>query len=97
MGKSKIGLLFSTAAGAALGAGAIYRIYQKKLSSSTKRAEKFKGYYEMLGQWITLKNSQVSIEDYFLNHDIHTIAVYGMGNMGIYLCQELKDSQIEVK
>lgn len=96
MKKGKLACVFSFIAGGLLAGGAVQRQLRKDLSASEKRVEKFRSYYEMLGQWVSLKNKGVSIDRYFLDNNIGSIAIYGMGNVGVHLYNELKDSSIKV-
>lgn len=58
---------------------------------------KFKSYYNMLNQWLMLKNEGKKLETYFIENGFKTVAIYGMGEMGNRLYEELKESSIEVK
>ena len=51
----------------------------------------------MLNQWLVLKQEGKSLEQYFIENGYKTVAIYGMGEMGNRLYDELKDSSIEVK
>lgn len=86
---------------AALGfiAGSIGQGYltNKQLDKRDKKVNKFKSYYNMLNQWLVLKQDGKSLEEYFANNEVKTIAIYGMGEMGNRLLDELKDSGVEVK
>lgn len=80
-------------------AGAIGQGYLKNKTIQEKngKVDKFKNYYNMLNQWLALKQEGKSLEQYFVDNNIKTIAIYGMGEMGNRLYDELKDSSIEVK
>lgn len=69
----------------------------KQISERNKKVDKFKNYYNLLNQWLILKQSGKSLADYFENNNIKKIAIYGMGELGNRLLDELKDSEIEVK
>ena len=51
----------------------------------------------MLNQWLALKQEGKSLETYFLENGYKTIAIYGMGEMGNRLYDELKGTSIKVK
>lgn len=51
-----------------------------------------KVYYNILYLWLKNKLNNKSIEDYFLKNKIKTIAIYGAGNLGELLYDELKNS-----
>lgn len=69
----------------------------KKIEDKNKKVDKFKSYYNMLNQWLLLKQEGKTLEEYFVNNGYKNIAIYGMGEMGRRLYDELKDSDITVK
>lgn len=96
MKKGKLACVFSFIAGGLIAGGAVQRMMKKYLSSSEKRVDKFRSYYEMLGQWVSLKNKGISIDKYFKDNNINSVAIYGMGNVGVHLYNELKNSNMKV-
>lgn len=58
---------------------------------------KFKSYYNILNQWLILRQEGKKLETYFIEKGYKTVAIYGMGEMGNRLYEELKDSSIEIK
>lgn len=58
-----------------------------------QKYDKFKGYYNLLNQWLLLKQEGKSLEEYFVENGYKTVAIYGMGEMGNRLYDELKSSQ----
>ncbi len=89
--------VFSTLIGAAAGfAGSSY-LGNKKVEQKAEKVDKFKGYYNMLNQWLILKQEGKTLEKYFLDNGYKTIAIYGMGEMGNRLYDELKGTSVEVK
>lgn len=89
--------LASFIGGGLLAYGIMKKKNKKDLFLAWKKTEKFRNYYEMLGQWISLKNSGNKIDQYFVDNNIKDIAIYGMGNVGMYLYEELKNSLVNVK
>ena len=69
----------------------------KKIEDKNKKVDKFKSYYNMLNQWLLLKQEGKTLEEYFVNNGYKNIAIYGMGEMGSRLYDELKNSNIKVK
>lgn len=65
-----------------------------ELWQQERTISKFKLYYEVLNQWLFLKQEKKSLEAYFIKHNYHRIAIYGMGDLGERLYQELEDSNI---
>lgn len=94
----KKGTIIGTIFGAVAGAAAGGVIANKQVVKKGKKADKFKGYYNMLNQWLALKQEGKSLEQYFAENGYKTVAIYGMGEMGSRLYDELKDSdKVEVK
>ncbi|MBQ8326639.1 MAG: hypothetical protein IJX86_06165 [Lachnospiraceae bacterium] len=84
--------------GAAAGAAGTNYLNQKTITQKTEKVDKFKGYYNMLNQWLMLKQEGKSLEKYFVDNGYKTIAIYGMGEMGNRLYDELKNStEVEIK
>jgi glycosyltransferase involved in cell wall biosynthesis len=64
-------------------------IYEKK--------EKFMMNYSTLNKWFNLKEKDIHIEQYFRSRGYRNIAIYGMGELGRHLYNELKVSKIIIK
>ena len=88
-----LGLLTGTVAGG-LAAG---WLNNKFTEDGIEKIDKFKGYYNVLNQWLHIKQEGKSLEDYFTNNNYHTIAIYGMGEMGKRLYDELKNSNVQIR
>lgn len=95
--KTGLTLLLGGSVGAGLGAAITGKISAKSTNKKSEKVDKFKTYYNMLNQWLLLKQEGKSLEDYFIESNIKTIAIYGMGEMGNRLYDELKNSKVEVK
>lgn len=65
----------------------------KLQDGSTKMME----FYNLLIQWIGIKQRQKNIVDFFKNNGYYSIAIYGMKELGKCLYDELQGSDIEVK
>ncbi|MGN0471766.1 MAG: hypothetical protein ACI4F8_02880 [Lachnospiraceae bacterium] len=89
--------VLATIIGAAAGAAGSEYFAQKQVKEKGAKIDKFKSYYNMLNQWLMLKQEGKSLEKYFLDHGYHSIAIYGMGEMGNRLYDELKGSSIEIR
>lgn len=72
-------------------------ISKKDVKEKKEKIDKFKTYYNILNQWLAIKQEGKTIEKYFSNNNIRTIAIYGMGKIGYCLYDDLKGSSIEVK
>lgn len=95
----KKGLLagVSLLTGAIAGAAAMGKFKGQAVDVQMEKVDKFKGYYNMLNQWLILKQEGKSLIEYFVNNNYKSVAIYGMGEMGNRLYDELKNSDIEVK
>lgn len=89
--------VLSMATGIVLGAIAIDKVKEKTLEHKQSGQDRYKAYYNMLNQWIELKQKGIPLERYFNEYGYQSIAIYGMGEMGNRLYEELKDTNIEVK
>ena len=54
---------------------------------------KFKEYYELLDQWMMNREQGMHTANYFIKNSYKTVAIYGMGQMGNHLYEELIDSK----
>lgn len=89
--------VLSTLIGAVAGAAAVEKVCGKTINQKTEKVDKFKGYYNMLNQWLVIKQEGKSLEKYFTDNGYKTIAIYGMGEMGNRLYDELKGTSVTVK
>ena len=67
---------------------------QDAIAEKDQKINKFKNYYNMLNKWLYLKQNGTSLDTYFKKNDYNSIAIYGMGEMGNRLYDELKQSSI---
>ena len=70
--------------------GGIAYYDKKKLDTQISYAERYKDYYKLTKEWVTLKQDDKNIEDWFKNNNINTIAIYGLGTMAELLYNEIK-------
>lgn len=65
-----------------------------------KKKEKIRTIYEpgfkVLNNWLKLKHSGKTLKKFFEDNYINTIAIYGMGELGIRLYEELSELDVEV-
>lgn len=95
--KKGVGTVLALLSGAGIGAVLAGKLSNKSVNGQDKKVDKFKSYYNMLNQWLVLKQEGKSLKEYFADNNINTIAIYGMGEMGNRLYDELKNSEIKVK
>lgn len=96
MKKGSIAVL-SAIVGAVAGATGSGYLCSKEVNKKAEKVDKFKSYYNMLNQWLMLRQEGKSLVKYFTDHGYKTIAIYGMGEMGNRLYDELKNTEITVK
>ena len=95
--KKVIGCILSGITGGLIGAVITGKFLGKAMEEKIKKIDKFKNYYSMLNEWLILKQQGKSIDEYLKNKGYKTIAIYGMGEMGCRLLDELESSNVEVK
>lgn len=88
--------LVSGAAGAAIAAEVVNHSMTQEVEYYQKRVEKFKTYFDVTNEWIRLKNAGRSLAEYFESNGWNRIAIYGVGELGTRLLEELRGSRIEV-
>lgn len=59
-----------------------------------RQIEKDKRQLELLKEWIYSYQLGHPIADYFIANQIHTVAIYGAGEIGLLLAQELSSSEM---
>jgi hypothetical protein len=75
----------------------IYISFQKKIiKDSNGRLQKFKKYYQLYNVWIKNKSNGLSISKNLLEKGYNKIAVYGNGEIGCRLYEELKGTEVQV-
>lgn len=73
-----------------------YRKVEKMILEKEKKVLKFKDYYKMTSKWLEIKNQDKNLSDYFKDNEWKNIAIYGMGELGKRLCEELAESSINI-
>lgn len=99
---SKKGKFFMTAI---LGAVAGFAAEETTIGKARKKAMhkieendiKFQEFYSILLQWVHMHNDGKKIGEYLLKCGYHTVAIYGIKELGEELLYELKGSGVEVK
>lgn len=89
--------IMSGATGAAIGAGVTVKKLNKKINWYEKRVDKFKTYFDLTNEWLRLKNEGKNLVAFFEKNEWSHIAIYGMGELGTRLMEELKDSSVTIE
>lgn len=95
--KKVLKTMVSTIVGAVAGAIALFKVQEGFLVKKDEKINKFKAYYNVLNQWLIVKQNGKNLYQYFEKNSYKTVAIYGMGELGNRLYDELKDTDIEVK
>ncbi len=95
--KKLLKTVVSTAVGGVVGVAATSHVMNKSISEKEAKIDKFKGYYNLLNEWLALKQRGESLTKYFKENNMKSIAIYGMGELGNRLYEELKNSDVEVR
>lgn len=69
----------------------------KFLNAVTEQNNPFFHYYNTLNLWMKLINKGIGIKTYFEKNNINTIAIYGAGEIGQRLYEQLKSSDVNVR
>lgn len=70
---------------------------RKEIDYRDARIDKFKRYFDLTNEWLRLKNQRRNLEEYFVKNGWSHIAIYGMGELGCRLTEELQDSCVTVE
>lgn len=57
---------------------------------------RYKLYYNITNKWLENKNFNKLITNYLIDRNIGSVAIYGIGELGERLYEELKDSKVQV-
>lgn len=96
-GKLLLTAILGAAAGAAIEEKTVGKIRKKAMGKMEEDNIKFHEFYALLLQWIHMHNEGKKIGGYLKKCGYHTVAIYGMKELGEELLYELKDSEVEVK
>lgn len=70
---------------------------EKEIQHLKEMNGRYRSYWTLLSDWLTLKEQGIRLQEYFQQKGIHSIAIYGIGLLGKHLYYELENSQIEIK
>ncbi len=66
------------------------------LNNSDFLVEKYKSYWKILNRWLSLKEQNRSIAQHLMERGIGTVGIYGFGELGNHLVNELADADVEI-
>lgn len=79
-----------------VGGFTVGKMVSKNANQWKKDADKNFSNAILLNQWMKLKQSGKTLQDYFEKMDYKKIVVYGIGHIGERVLDELKDTEIQV-
>lgn len=94
--KKNFYILLGLFLGGSIGAIGMYIKKEDQKKILENKVDKFKQYYNLLNEWLHLKQEKIQISDYLYNQGIHTIAIYGMGKIGTCLYNDMRNTKVKV-
>lgn len=82
--------------GGIIGIGTIGKLSEDKIIKIQKMSDKHFALFQMMNQWVKVKQEGKNISSYFEKNGYKKIAIYGMSYVGETLVEELKDTNIKV-
>ncbi|MCI9032956.1 MAG: hypothetical protein HFJ08_02675 [Lachnospiraceae bacterium] len=82
--------------GAAIGAGIVGRAAGSKKNSIQAKSDKHFALFQMMDQWVRVKQQGKNLSEYFEEKGYKNIAIYGMNYAGQTLVEELKNTNTNV-
>lgn len=92
----KMSVILAGIIGGMLGILVTGRTVSKNANEWKKMSDKNFSNMHILNQWMMAKQSGKKIEDYFEKHNYQDVVIYGMGNVGERLLDELNNTEIRV-
>ena len=69
---------------------------QKIVREKEKKINKYKQYYDTLNYWMETKTSGKEFMNYFQKNNVKNIVIYGMGELGSRLYEQLEGEDINI-
>lgn len=88
--------ILSLGAGALSGTLLVKKNEEVKYKELKERLAKFEDYFAIVNKWLKNRNQHISVANYFKNNHYDRIAIYGMGEIGKRLYEELYAEGVEV-
>lgn len=95
--RKKINVIGGVMLGIVLGGVGVGKLMLDSIEERNDKVNKFKEYYNILNQWLLIRQEGMDLSKYFADNNISSIAIYGMGELGNRLYAELKRSTVDVK
>ena len=81
--------------GAALGAAGTNKAISKRISDRQKMSDKHLALFQMMNQWVRVKQEGKNLSSYLEEKGYKKVAIYGMSYAGETLIEELKGTNVE--
>lgn len=94
--KNRYGLMACFLLGAGVASALMIRLQQGCINRWKSAAEKNRGIFLLMDQWIYIKQEGKNLADFFTKNKYKRLAIYGMGYVGKRLVKELKNSGVEI-
>lgn len=82
--------------GAAAGVGFVKKNLGEKLTHAQQMSNKHLALFQMMNQWVKVKQEGKNLSSYFEKNGYRKIAIYGISYAGETLMEELKNTKVEV-
>lgn len=87
--------LISAIGGAAFGAAGVKKAISKQISERQKMSDKHLALFQMMNQWVRVKQEGKTLSSYLEKKGYKKVAIYGMSYAGETLIEELKGTNIK--
>lgn len=77
--------------------GFLKRVLKPRIHIKNDQLRKDKEFYEVLVEWLNVRQNDKNLIDFFVKRRYTSVAVYGMKELGELLCSELSGSGIDIK
>lgn len=67
---------------------------KQEYMQTMREMQRYKKKYDLLYQWMKLRQNGVNIIEFFQDRKLESVALYGMGDMGWLIYNELRDYEI---
>ena len=94
--KSVLASLAGAAIGGVVGAKAVSKISGETTAQAQRMSDKHLALFQMMNQWVLVKQKGKNLSTYFENNGYKEIAIYGMSYAGETLISELKGTNTKV-
>lgn len=64
--------------------------YKVEYERMFREAERYRKKYDLVYQWMKLRQNGIKLEEFFYDRNLNSIALYGMGDLGRLIYSELK-------